>query len=57
MRKRNKERQRPKFFYQKTQQNVNVGRRDLKQSIKKRAKSQASPEWYYKARMKAELGL
>ena len=48
MRKSNKERQRQKAFYQKTQQNANAGRRDLKQPIKKRAKSQASPEWYYK---------
>lgn len=46
--KRNQERQQQKAFYQKTQKNANAGRRDLKQPIKKKNKTQASPEWYYK---------
>lgn len=46
--KQNQERQRQKAFYEKTQRNAVMGRRDLKQPIKKRNKTQASSVWWYR---------
>lgn len=34
-------------FYRKTQENANADRRDLKHPKKKKAKTEASPRWYY----------
>lgn len=45
---RNRERQQEKAFYERTQKNANMGRRDLKQPIKKNVKTQASSPWWYK---------
>lgn len=45
---RNRERQQEKAFYERTQKNANMGRRDLKQPIKKHVKTQASSPWWYK---------
>lgn len=47
--KSNQERQRQKAFYEKTQKNAVMGRRDLKQPIKKRTKTQASSVWWYRS--------
>lgn len=46
--KMDRERQQQRAFYEKTQKNANMGRRDLKQPIKKRQKTQASSTWWYK---------
>lgn len=43
-----RERQQQKAFYEKTQKNATMGRRDLRQPIKKNQKTQASSEWWYK---------
>lgn len=42
------ERARERAFYERTQKNMNAGRRDLKQPIKKRQKTQASSVWWYR---------
>lgn len=42
------ERQQQKAFYEKTQKNATMGRRDLKQPIKKNQKTQASSQWWYR---------
>lgn len=41
--------QQERDFYERTQQNKQAERRDLNQPMSRRAKTKASPEWYYKA--------
>ncbi len=43
-----RERERQKAFYDKTQRNANMGRRDLRQPINKKVKNQASSVWWYR---------
>ena len=44
-----RERQRQKAFYKKTQQNAVRGRRDLDQPVNKRKKTKASSVWWYRS--------
>ena len=46
--KPDRERQQQKAFYQKTQKNAMMGRRDLSQPIKKKQKNKASSPWWYR---------
>lgn len=48
-RNENRERQQQKAFYRKTQENAVMGRRDLKQPIKKHQRNQATSPWRYRA--------
>lgn len=44
---RNSEQQKMRDFYDQTQERKTAGRRDLKQPTKRRAKTEATPAWYY----------